>query len=69
MTDPHIAMILARHPDGVTLAQLIGGLVGPDCKYSEAQQRVRGAMSSGQIRVGYAGRLYKPKFESECDDN
>lgn len=59
--DPHIAMILRRHPDGVTLTQLIGGLVGRDCKHSEAQQRVRSALSDGQIRVGWAGRLYTPK--------
>lgn len=62
-TDP-VARILCRHPNGVTMEQLICGLTGPDCKRSRAQEMCREALSNGQVRVGWAGRLYAPKETS-----
>lgn len=60
MTDA-VALILDRHPDGVTLRQLIGGLVSPVCPRSKAQEMARHALSDGSAVVGWAGRIYAPK--------
>lgn len=58
--DP-VAFILRRHPNGVTMAELIRGLTSPNCKVSQAQRICREALSDGRARVGWAGRLYAPK--------
>lgn len=60
-----LAKILRRHPQGVTMRELIGALTGKDCKFSEAQQHCRDAISDGRVRVGWGGRLYAPTEREE----
>jgi hypothetical protein len=43
-----VAMILKRHPHGVSMAQLINGLTGPGCTRTEAQQIARNALAAGR---------------------
>lgn len=39
-----ISAVLRRHPDGVSVRQLIGSLVSPNCTYSQAQQHFQAAL-------------------------
>lgn len=60
-TADYMATILRKHPNGITMEQLIGALVSPTCKRSEAFEVVRSGLSGGRIRVGWASRLYAPR--------